>query len=82
MHYPVDTLQMYILQLDPEAKYSPSGENTTLLTVDEKPMSVLMRFPLDTLHTPTVESKDPDPKCSPSGENTTLVTACQWSARV
>ena len=33
---------------------------------------VLIRSPLDTLHTPIVS--DPDAKYSPSGENTTLLT--------
>ena len=35
-------------------------------------MRVLIRSPLDTLHTPIVLSPDPDAKYSPFGENTTL----------
>ena len=60
--------------LDPDAKYSPFGENTTLLTIDECPVRVLIRSPLDILHTPIVQSEDPDAKYSPFGENTTLKT--------
>ena len=63
-----------VLSLDPDAKYSPFGENTTLLTADECPVRVMMRSPLDTLHTPIVLSLDPDAKYSPFGENTTLKT--------
>ena len=35
-------------------------------------MSVLIRSPLDTLHTPIVLSRDPDAKYSPFEENATL----------
>ena len=66
---PPDTLHtLIVLSSDPEAKYSPFGENTTLLTEDEWPV---MRSPLDTLHTPIV--LDPDAKYSPFGKNTTLL---------
>ena len=41
-------------------------------------MRVLIRSPLDTLHTPIVLSRDPDAKYSPFGENTTLVTTNEW----
>ena len=71
-----------VLSLDPDAKYSPSSENTTLKTVEEWPVRVLMRSPLDTLHTPIVLSRDPDAKYSPSGENTTLQTLSLWPVRV
>ena len=37
-------------------------------------MRVLIRYPLDTLHTPIVLSSDPDAKYSPFGENNTLLT--------
>ena len=57
MHSPLHTLHIpIVLSLDPEAKYSPSGENTTLKTPSECPVRVLMRSPLDTLHTPIVLS--------------------------
>ena len=71
MGSPLDTLHsMMILSSDPDAKYSPFGENTTLLTKEEWPVRVLMRSPLDTLHNPIVWSSDPDAKYSPSGEKT------------
>ena len=73
---PLDTLHTPIVQsADPDAKYSPFGENTTLLTADECLVRVLIRSPLDTLHTPIVLSRDPDAKYSPFGENTMLLTA-------
>ena len=68
---PLDTLHTpIVLSLNPDAKYSPFGENTTLTTDDECPVRVLIRSPLDTLYTPIV--LDPDAKYSPFGENTTL----------
>ena len=69
---PLHILHTPISLKDPDAKYSPLGENTTLLTHDECPVRVLIRSPLDTLHTPIVS--DPDAKYSPFGENTTLQT--------
>ena len=75
IRYPLDTLHTpIVLSLDPDAKYSPFGENTTVLIKSEWPMRVLIRYPLDTLHTPIVLSLDPDAKYSPFGENTTLKT--------
>ena len=72
---PLDTLHTpIVLSADSEAKYSPLGENTTLLTQCKCPMRILMRPPLDTLHTPIVLSEDPDAKYSPFGENATLLT--------
>ena len=72
---PLYTLHTPIVQsLDPEAKYSSFGENTTLKTAEEWPMRVLMRSPLNTLHTSIVLFLDPDAKYSPFGENTTLKT--------
>ena len=41
-------------------------------------MRVLIRYPLDTLHTPIVLSSDPDAKYSPFGENNTLLTEFLW----
>ena len=61
-----------VLSADPDAKYSPFGENTTLKTVLLWSVRVLMHSPLDTLHTFIVQSTDPDAKYSPLGENTTL----------
>ena len=67
-----------VLSEDPDAKYSPLGENTTLVTEDEWPLRVLIRYPLDTLHTPIVLSEDPDAKYSPFGENITLQILSLW----
>ena len=54
---PFDTLHTpIVLSQDPDAKYSPFGENTMLQTNDECPVRVLIRSPLDTLHTPIVPS--------------------------
>ena len=73
IRFPLDTFHTpIVLSADPDAKYSPFGENTTLTTVRECPVRVLIRSPLDTLHTPIVLSADPDAKYSPFGENTTL----------
>ena len=72
---PLDTLHTpIVLSLDPDAKYSPSAENTTLQIQEECPVRIFIRSPLDTLHTPIVLSADPDTKYSPSAENTTLET--------
>ena len=60
-----------VQSLDPDAKYSPSGENTTLKTESQWPLMILMHFPLHTFHSLIVLS-DPDAKYSPFGENTTL----------
>ena len=52
---PLDTLQTPIVKsFDPDAKYSPLGENTTLKTESECPLMVLILSPFDTLHTPIV----------------------------
>ena len=75
IRFPVDTLHTYIiLSADPDAKYSPFGENTMLKTLSECPVRVMIRSPLDALHTPIVLSADPDAKYSPFGEDTTLKT--------
>ena len=75
MRSPLDTLHIpIVLSSDPEAKYSPSGENTTLHTEEEWPVRVLMCSPLDTLYIPTVPSEDPEAKYSPFGEKATLKT--------
>ena len=75
MRYSLDILHPpIVLSSDPDAKYSPFGENTTLLTAPKCPLRVLVRFPLYILHTPIVLSPDPDAKYSPFGENTTLET--------
>ena len=72
---PLDTLHTPIVQSeDPEAKYSPFGENTTLLTKSECPVRVLIRSPFDTLHIPIVLLVYPDAKYSVFGENATLQT--------
>ena len=63
-----------VLSQDPDAKYSPFGENTTLQIGSEWPIRVLMFSPLDTFHTLIVMSKDPDAKYSPLEENTTPFT--------
>ena len=41
-------------------------------------MRVLIRSPLETLHTPIVLSVDPDAKYFLFGENTTLPTVSEW----
>ena len=75
IHSPLDILHTpIVLSADPDAKYSPFGENTMLQIGNECPVRVLIRSPLDTLHTPIVQSEDPDAKYSPFGENTTLQT--------
>ena len=67
IHSPLDTLHTpIVLSLDPDTKYSPFGENTTLVTNYERPVRVFIRSPLDTLHTP-ISLKDPDAKYSPFG---------------
>ena len=72
---PLYTLHTPIVKSeDPDAKYSLSRENTTLLTGDEWPVRILISSPLDTFHTPIVLSPDPDAKYSPFDENTTLLT--------
>ena len=69
----VDTLHTRIvLSFDPDAKNSPSGENTTLQIMEDRPWRVFIRSPVYIFHTPIVESQDPDAKYSPFGENTTL----------
>ena len=76
---PLDILHTpIVLSQDPDAKYSPFGENTTLHTLSECPVRVLIRSPLDTLHTPIVLSQDPDAKYSPFGENTTFEFDNEW----
>ena len=50
---PLDILHTSIIQFqDPEAKYSPFGENTTLFTELDCPIRVLTISPFDTLHIP------------------------------
>ena len=73
MRSPDYTLQRPIdLSLDPEAKYSPLGENTTLKTILACPRRVLIFFCEDTLHKIIVLFLDPDTKHFPHGENPTL----------
>ena len=45
-------------------------------------MRVLIRSPLNTLHTPIVLSKDPDTKYSPFSENARLRTQSEWPVSV
>ena len=73
MRSPLDTNHSpIVLSIDPDTKYSPFGENTTLLTGREWPVKVIIRSPFETLHNPIVLSSDPEAKYSPFGENTTL----------
>ena len=68
MGSPLDTFHNpIVLSADPDAKYFPSGENTTLHTWEEWPIKVFINSPLDTLHNPTVLSEDPDAKYFPFG---------------
>ena len=80
MNFPFNTFHIPISFEDPDAKYSPSDEKTTLQTSEEWHIKVLIRFPL--LHTPIVLSDDPDAKYSPFGEKTTLLTYFLWPVRV
>ena len=83
MHSPFDTLHTRIVSSqDPDAKNSPSGENTTLHIWEEWPVSVLMHSSFDTLHTPIVLFQDPDAKYSPLGENTRLKTWEEFGSRI
>ena len=75
MRSPLDTLHNpIVLSLDPDAKYSPSSENTTLDIPQECPMRVFICSPLDTFHNMIVKSIDPDAKYSPFVENVTFET--------
>ena len=81
MHFPLDTFHTPIVQSsDPDAKYSPFGENITLKTYNECPVRVFISSPLDTLH--IVISLDPDARYSPFGENTRLKTGGKCPVRV
>ena len=74
MRSPLDTLHtMATLSLSPDAKYSPSGENATLLTGVVWPLRVLIHSQLDTFHTWIIWELRADAKYSPSGENTAKV---------
>ena len=75
---PLDILHRPIVKsTDPDAKYSPFGEKTTLFTYEECPVRIFMSYPLDILHTPIVLSLDPDAKYPPLGENTILYTQAE-----
>ena len=70
---PLDTLHTpIVLSTDPDAKYPPLGENTTLKIISLWPVRVLIRSPLDTLCIQIYPSVDPYTKYSPFGENNTL----------
>ena len=57
MRSPLDTLHSLIVSShDPDAKYSPFGENAMLWTSHPWPSRVLMRSQFDTLHTPISKS--------------------------
>ena len=72
---PLDTFHNPIVKsIDPDAKYSPSPENTTLYTPPECPMKLFIYSPLDTFHNTIVPYSDPDAKYSPFFENATLNT--------
>ena len=79
---PLETLHTpIVLSDDPEAKYSPSGENATLYTEEEWPFKLLTGYPLKTLHT-TISLRDPDAINSPLGENTTLYTELEFPFKI
>ena len=83
MHFPLDTFHnLIVLSQDPDAKYFPSREKTTLVTELEWPVRIFMGFPLGTSHNSIVQSVDPDAKYFSSLENTTLVTPPEWPLRV
>ena len=63
MRSPVDTFHKpIVISPDPDDKYSPFDEKTTLKTISECPVRVLIRSPLDTFHKPIVVSPDPNTK--------------------
>ena len=61
-----------VLSTDPDAKYSPFGEKTTLFTHSEWPVRVFICSPFDKFHILIVRSNDPDARYSPFGENTVV----------
>ena len=82
MRYPLDTLHTPIdLSDNPDAKYSPFGENTTLFTQLVCPVKILICYPLNTFHIP-IFLYDPDVKNSPFGENLTLFTQSECPVSV
>ena len=57
MRSPLDKFHIpIVLSLDPDAKYSPFGENTTKTTGSEWSVMILIHYPLDTLHSMIVLS--------------------------
>ena len=75
MSSPLDIFQIPIFPfLDPEAKCSPFGENTTLKIAEVLSVRVLNCSPFDNFQIDIVLSLDPDAMYSPFGENTTLWT--------
>ena len=70
------------MSADPDAKYFPFFENTTLVIGWEWPVKVLMSSPFDIFHILIVQSIDPDAKYYPFGEKTTLITGDEWPMRV
>ena len=63
IRFPLHRLHILIvLSEDPDAKNSPSGENTMLVTQSECPVKVLMCSPLDNFHITIEQSSDPDAK--------------------
>ena len=80
MRSPLDNLhKLIVLSQDPEAKYSPFGENATLVTREVCPVRVLMSSQFNTLQRQIVLSLDPDAKYYPFGENATLIFESKWS---
>ena len=67
-----------VLSQDPDAKYSPFGENAKLQTDSYWPIRYVISSQFYTLHTPIVLSWDPDAKNSPFGDKTTLKIALSW----
>ena len=81
IRYPLNTFHTTIEQsfnADPDAKYSPFGENYKLLTPEKWPIKALIRSLLYIFHTLIVLSSDPDAKYSVFGENATLYTYLPW----
>ena len=73
MRFPLHTSHNLIVSSsDPDAKYSPSSENTTVTTEPEWPVRVLISSPFYAFHNPIVQSLDPEAKYSPFLENDTL----------
>ena len=75
MRSPLYILHMpIVLFMNPDAKYSPFGENTMLDNPVFLLLKILIHSPVDSFHRRIIPSLDLDAKYSPLGENTALKT--------